>query len=66
VIEFGIWQLVGFPAEVDFERPIYVQCVSGNRASLAAKTIKDLGFTNVTAVVMHLAEWQQAGYPFRQ
>jgi rhodanese-related sulfurtransferase len=66
VVEFGIWQLVGFPAEVDFERPIYVQCVSGNRASLAAKTLKELGFTDVTAVVMHLAEWQKAGYPFRR
>ena len=65
LIESGIWPLVGFPNEIDFERPIYVQCVSGNRASLAAKTLKDLGFSNVTAVVMQLSEWRQAGYPFQ-
>ena len=64
VVESGIWRLVGFPDEIDFGRPIYVQCVSGNRASLAAKTLKDLGFSNVTAVVMQLGEWRQAGYPF--
>lgn len=64
LIEFGVWRLVGFPDEIDFGRPIYVQCVSGNRASLAAKTLKDLGFSNVTAVVMQLGEWRQAGYPF--
>jgi sulfur dioxygenase len=64
LVESGIWRLVGYPDEIDFGRPIYVQCVSGNRASLAAKTLKDLGFSNVTAVVMQLGEWRQAGYPF--
>jgi rhodanese-related sulfurtransferase len=65
LIEFGIWPLLGYPGEIDLQRPIYVQCVSGNRASLAAKTLKDLGFSNVTAVVMQLGEWRNAGYPFQ-
>jgi len=45
-------------------RKMYVQCSSGGRATLAAKQLKDIGFTNVTAVVMELAEWQKKGYPF--
>jgi len=35
-------------------RKIYVQCATGGRATLAAKQLKDIGFTNVTAVVMEL------------
>jgi rhodanese-related sulfurtransferase len=46
------------------DRKIYVQCASGTRATLAAKQLKDIGFTNVTAVVMNLADWQKAGHPF--
>lgn len=65
LVEFGIWRLVDSADGIDYERPIYLQCVSGNRASLAAKTLKDLGFSNVTAVVMQLGEWVQAGHPFR-
>jgi len=40
-------------------RKIYVQCQTGGRATLAAKQLKDIGFTNVTAVVMALADWQK-------
>jgi rhodanese-related sulfurtransferase len=29
-----------------------------------AKQLKDIGFTNVTAVVMELADWQKKGLPF--
>jgi len=43
---------------------VYLQCQSGNRASLAAKTLEELGFTHATAVVMSLEDWQQAGNPF--
>lgn len=64
LIEFRIWTLVGFPGEIDFQRPVFIHCRSGSRASLAAKTVKDLGFTIVTAVVMSLDEWREAGYPF--
>jgi rhodanese-related sulfurtransferase len=51
-------------AKVDLNRKIYVQCASGSRATLAAKQLKDIGFTNVTAVVMDLAAWQKKGHPF--
>ncbi len=63
-LEFQIWKPLGYPLKVDMNRKIYVQCGSGSRATLAAKQLKDLGFTNVTAVVMQLADWQKKGYPF--
>ncbi len=45
-------------------RKIYVQCNTGTRATLAARQLKDIGFTNVTAVVMKLDDWQKKGLPF--
>ncbi len=45
-------------------RKIYVQCSTGGRATLAAKQLQDLGFTDVTAVVMRLEDWPKKGYPF--
>lgn len=63
-LEFRIWKPLGYPAKVDLNRKTYVQCASGSRATLAAKQLKDIGFTNVTAVVMDLADWQKRGYPF--
>jgi rhodanese-related sulfurtransferase len=63
-LEFWVWKPLGYPAKVDMNRKIYVQCASGGRATLAAKQLKDLGFTNVTAVIMDLAEWQAKGHPF--
>jgi rhodanese-related sulfurtransferase len=63
-LEFRIWKLLGYPDGVDMNRKIYVQCASGGRATLAARQLKDIGFTNVTAVVMELADWREKGYPF--
>jgi rhodanese-related sulfurtransferase len=63
-LEFRIWGPLGYPGKVDMNRKIYVQCATGGRATLAARQLRDLGFTNVTAVVMELAEWQKQGYPF--
>lgn len=64
VLEFQIWKHVGFPAQTGTDRIVYLQCQSGNRASLAAKSLEDLGFTHATAVVMSLEDWQEAGNPF--
>lgn len=64
LLEFQLWKHVGFPAETGLDKALYLQCSSGNRASLAAQTLKQLGFTDVTAVVMSLDEWQKAAYPF--
>ena len=64
VLELRIWKTIGYPNKVDMNRKIYLQCRSGRRAILAAKQLKDVGFTNVTAVVMELADWQKKGLPF--
>ena len=64
VLEFKIWSHLGFPANTEMDRPLILQCQSGNRASLAAQSLEGLGFTRPTAVVMSLEDWQKAGHPF--
>ena len=64
MIEFKIWSQLGFPPHTEMDRPLILQCQSGNRASLAAQSLQDLGFTQTTAVVMSLDDWQKAGNPF--
>ena len=63
-LERQIWKPFGYPDRVDMSRKIYTQCESGTRATLAAKQLKDIGFTNVTIVVIKLEDWQKKGYPF--
>lgn len=62
VLEFQIWKQVGFPANLDLDQNVILQCQSGNRASLAAQSLAELGFTHTTALVMPLDDWQQAGH----
>jgi rhodanese-related sulfurtransferase len=38
-------------------------CGSGMRCILAAKSLQDLGFSNVTAADMRIADWAKAGFP---
>lgn len=64
LLEFKIWSHVGFPANSKMDRPLILQCQSGSRASLAAQSLQGLGFTQTTAVVMNLDDWQKAGHPF--
>lgn len=61
-LEFGIWKIVGYP-NVDYARAIYLQCNSGTRATLAARTLKELGFTNPVIVLMKFGDWEKAGNP---
>lgn len=64
LIDSQIWNLVGAPEKADMERPIILQCQSGKRATLAAQTLGELGFTQTTVVIMNLNDWQQTGHPF--
>lgn len=64
VLEFQIWKQVGYPASLALDRNVIPQCQSGNRASLAAQSLAELGFTHTTAVVMSLDDWQQTGHSF--
>lgn len=66
VIESQIWNHVGSAEKADVERPIVLQCQSGKRATLAAQTLGELGFTQTFAVIMNLDDWKKAGNPFRR
>ncbi|MDH5741664.1 MAG: rhodanese-like domain-containing protein [Nitrospira sp.] len=64
LIESQIWNHVGSSEKTDMEKPIVLQCQSGKRATLAAQSLQDLGFTHTTAVIMNLDDWQKTGNPF--
>ena len=62
-LEFGIWKHVGGAQRPDYRRKITLYCSSSLRTALAAQTLKQLGFTQVTAVEMKFSDWEAAGYP---
>jgi rhodanese-related sulfurtransferase len=48
---------------LDPERPMVVVCHSGARAALAAATLQDMGFTDVSVLDGGLSAWLEAGLP---
>ncbi len=64
VLEFRIYKELGYPKKVDIGRKIYVQCQTGGRASLAAASLKKIGFKNPIAVIVNMADWAKAGNPW--
>jgi len=63
VLEFRIWKVMGYPGKVNLDRTIYVQCLTGGRASLAARTLETLGFHHPVVVLMDFREWEKASNP---
>ncbi|MEO5357604.1 MAG: rhodanese-like domain-containing protein [Nitrospirae bacterium YQR-1] len=62
--EFKIWKMVaGYPDKTDTSKKIYIYCAIGGRAALTTKALKDVGFKDVTAVNMKMADWVKAGHP---
>ena len=49
------------PELQDRNRPIITTCGGGGQASLAAKILKDMGFTNVSILEGGTNGWKQAG-----
>lgn len=49
--------------EFDQDRRIILHCASGGRSALAAKTLKDMGYTNVAHLDGGLKGWQESGHP---
>lgn len=49
------------PELQDRDRPIVTTCGGGGQASLAAKLLKDMGFTNVSILEGGTNGWKQAG-----
>ncbi len=47
----------------DRDQEVVVTCAAGGQAALGAKTLKDMGFTNVRYVDGGLRGWKEAGLP---
>ena len=62
-IGLKIWPHAGFAGNTDMDKRMTLYCGSGMRCILAAKSLQDLGFQNVIALDMRIADWKKAGYP---
>jgi len=47
----------------DRERKLVLYCGGGNRSALAAKTLHEMGFTNVLSLAEGFSGWLRRGYP---
>jgi molybdopterin/thiamine biosynthesis adenylyltransferase/rhodanese-related sulfurtransferase len=46
--------------------PVVVYCASGNRSVLAARSLTELGYTNVRSLAGGFTGWKRAGLPWEQ
>jgi rhodanese-related sulfurtransferase len=51
------------PALSDLQRPVILVCTHGYSSSLAAATLRDLGFASVADVIGGFEAWAAAGLP---
>jgi molybdopterin/thiamine biosynthesis adenylyltransferase/rhodanese-related sulfurtransferase len=51
-------------AVADRDTPILLYCAAGSRSAFAAKTLGELGYTNVTSLAGGYTEWKRAGFPW--
>lgn len=49
--------------ELDRAKRVIVNCASGGRSALAAKTLKDMGYENVWNLVGGMNAWKEKGGP---
>ncbi|MDX1335917.1 MAG: rhodanese-like domain-containing protein [Gammaproteobacteria bacterium] len=61
VIEFKIWKKVGYPDKTNMDQKMYLYCKAGSRCALAAKALRELGFTEVYRTDIKMKEWVKAG-----
>jgi molybdopterin/thiamine biosynthesis adenylyltransferase/rhodanese-related sulfurtransferase len=45
-------------------KPVIVYCAGGTRSAYAAKTLQDLGYTDVVSMAGGYGQWKNAGLPF--
>jgi len=62
----GLLEFTVFKKISDVNTKIYVYCKTGGRASLATKTLQDMGYTNAILVPLVYAEWVKAGRPIER
>jgi rhodanese-related sulfurtransferase len=48
-------------AVVERDRPIVVYCASGNRSALAADTLQQMGYGDVSSLIGGFRGWVEAG-----
>lgn len=51
------------PALSDLSRPVILICADGYSSSIAAATLRDLGFGSVADVIGGFSAWSEAGLP---
>lgn len=49
--------------ELPRDRPVILQCRSGNRSNRGARLLADLGYTNVSNLAGGILAWSEAGLP---
>jgi molybdopterin/thiamine biosynthesis adenylyltransferase/rhodanese-related sulfurtransferase len=50
----------------DRDKPVVLYCASGTRSLLAARTLTELGYSNVRSLAGGFVAWKRAGLPFEQ
>jgi len=50
----------------DRDAPVVVYCASGTRSALAARSLAELGYTNVRSLAGGFTGWKRAGLPWEQ
>ena len=48
----------------DKDSPVIVYCAAGSRSAFAAKTLDELGYTNVSSLAGGFTEWKRNGFPY--
>lgn len=48
------------------QQEIILYCAGGNRSALSAKSLQDMGYTNVLSMAGGYGKWQHAGFPIYQ
>lgn len=51
------------PWLADRERPLVLYCGGGHRSALAARTLRQMGFTRVVSLKEGMAGWSRRGFP---
>jgi molybdopterin/thiamine biosynthesis adenylyltransferase/rhodanese-related sulfurtransferase len=70
-IDGAIWIPRGFlelrveDAIKDRSTPIVVYCAGGVRSAMAARSLTELGYTDVTSLAGGFSSWKRSGYPWK-
>jgi molybdopterin/thiamine biosynthesis adenylyltransferase len=59
----GLLELRIETAEPDKDRELVVLCAGGTRSAFAARTLQELGYTNVASLRGGFARWEEVGLP---